>query len=82
MFGRGTDNALWWRHQTTGTENGYADSCGLSTNSPGTAPILAGLVFARGTDNALWFRPSIVSAGLAALLSSTPGTPPERGLLF
>ena len=48
----------------TGTENGYANFGGLSTNSPGTAPIPAGLVvFARGTDNALWFRPSMLPIG-------------------
>src|SRR5271166_244841 len=40
----------------TGTENNFADFGGQSTDSPGTAPIPAGLVvFARGTDNALWF---------------------------
>ena len=48
----------------TGTENGYADFGGLSTNSPGTAPVPAGLVvFARGTDNALWARPSMLPIG-------------------
>ena len=48
----------------TGTQNGYADFGGLSTASPGTAAIPAGLVvFARGTDRALWFRPSALPIG-------------------
>jgi len=48
----------------TGTANGYADFGGLSTASPGTAAIPAGLVvFARGTDNALWSRPSALPIG-------------------
>ncbi len=48
----------------TGTENGYADFGGLSTASPGTAAIPAGLVvFARGTDRALWSRPSALPIG-------------------
>lgn len=58
----------------TGTQNGYANFGGLSTASPGTAPIPAGLVvFARGLDRALWSRPSALPIGPSGAWQSLGG---------
>jgi hypothetical protein len=58
VFGRGTDNALWWKHQTTGgTWSSWQSLGGIITAQPaaaaGSGPFVA---LARGTDGALWYR--------------------------
>ena len=62
VFGRGTDNALWWTHQATGgTWSRWQSLGGVITSQPAAAAgatvrfgALAAL--ARGTDGALWYR--------------------------
>jgi len=62
VFGRGTDNALWWRRQgTSGTWYSWQSLGGVITSRPGAAvDTTAGLgpliVLARGTNKAMWFR--------------------------
>ena len=62
VFGRGTDNALWWSHQTTsGSWSSWQSLGGVITSQPGAAAgVTAGfgplVTLARGTDGALWYR--------------------------
>ena len=61
VFGRGTNNALWWTHQVTGGKwSSWQSLGGIITSQPGAAGPTAGpgpvIVLARGTDGALWFR--------------------------
>jgi hypothetical protein len=61
VFGRGTDNALWWKQQaTSGTWSSWQSLGGVITAQPGAAGMVPGsgaaVVLARGTDGALWFR--------------------------
>ncbi len=61
VFGRGTDNALWWRHQTASGWTSWQSLGGVLTSKPAAA---AGMtdqfgplgVFARGSDGVVWFR--------------------------
>jgi hypothetical protein len=61
VFGRGTDNRLWWRHQTSSGWTGWAPLGGALTSEPAvnigsaaTPGVLS--VFVRGSDGALWGR--------------------------
>jgi hypothetical protein len=62
VFGRGTDNALWWTHQTaTGQFTGWRSLGGKLTSKPAAATNMTNEfgalnVFVRGTDGALWYR--------------------------
>jgi hypothetical protein len=61
VFGRGTDNALWWRHQTSSGWSAWASLSGSLTSKPtlnigGALAPAAVVVFARGTDCAVWDR--------------------------
>jgi hypothetical protein len=61
VFGRGTDNALWWIHQVTGGKwSSWQSLGGVITSQPDAAGVTAGsgpvTALARGTDGALWFR--------------------------
>ena len=61
VFGRGTDNALWWTHQRTGGKwSSWQSLGGVITSQPGVTGPTAGsgpvMALARGTDGALWFR--------------------------
>lgn len=60
VFGRGTDNALWWNHQTSrGTWTGWQSLGGSLTSKPSAATAQSsGLlsVFVRGTDGAVFSR--------------------------
>jgi len=64
VFGRGTDNALWWRHQTSVGWSPWASLGGRLTSKPAATatPYLSGpgdnsvFVVARGTDGAVWLR--------------------------
>jgi hypothetical protein len=62
VFGRGTDSALWWIHQTpSGAWSGWQSLGGIITSQPGAAagvqvgfgPLVA---LARGANGALWYR--------------------------
>jgi hypothetical protein len=62
VFGRGTDNALWWRRQgTNGTWYSWQSLGGVITSRPGAAagatlalgPVV---VLARGGNGALWYK--------------------------
>ena len=62
VFGRGTDNALWWTHQVTGLVwSSWQSLGGVITSQPaaaagataGSGPLVA---LARGTNGALWTR--------------------------
>jgi hypothetical protein len=72
VFGRGTDNALWWIHQTTsGTWSSWQSLGGVITSQPGAAagvtvgfgPLVA---LARGADGALWYRVQGTGGGWSA----------------
>jgi hypothetical protein len=60
VFGRGTDGALWWRHQTaSGRWTSWQSLGGRLTSQPAVAAsdstdTLSVLV--RGTDGAIWYR--------------------------
>jgi hypothetical protein len=61
VFGRGTDNRLWWRHQTSSGWTAWAPLGGVLTSRP--AVIVGGAlapdsltVFVRGSDGAVWGR--------------------------
>jgi len=61
VFGRGTDNALWWRHQTLSGWSPWTSLGGIITAGPAAASNSNGqfgqlAVFARGTDGAIWLR--------------------------
>ena len=61
VFGRGTDNRLWWRHQTSSGWSGWAPLGGVLTSKP-TVNIGAAVapdalsVFVRGADGGVWGR--------------------------
>ena len=60
VFGRGTDNALWWTHQTASGWTGWQSLGGVLTSKPGAAASEFGdhgklVVFARGTDAEIWY---------------------------
>jgi hypothetical protein len=61
VFGRGPDNRLWWRHQTSSGWSRWASLGGTITSRP-TAAYWQGPesgilgVFARGADGAVWGR--------------------------
>ena len=65
VFGRGTDNQLWWR-QIVGTQmSRWAPMGGVLTSQPAaTFNSSTGQlwVFARGTDGAVWYRTGHISA--------------------
>ena len=71
VFGRGTDNALWWRHQTTagsGSWTGWQSLGGNITSKPavvinGSNQFGALNVVAAGTTGRIWYR--VYSSGLA-----------------
>ena len=86
VFGRGTDNALWWTHQGgSGAWSGWQSLGGVLTSGPGAAagvtvgfgPVAA---FARGTDGAMWYRVQGPGGGWSAWRSLggrlLPGTGP------
>jgi hypothetical protein len=62
VFGRGTDNALWWTYQTASGWSKWASLGGTLTSRPAASarPLdnSSSLVFvyARGADGALWMR--------------------------
>jgi hypothetical protein len=60
IFGRGTDNALWWNHETSyGTWTGWRSLGGSLTSKPSAATDEAGgliSVFVRGTNGAIYCR--------------------------
>jgi hypothetical protein len=61
VFGRGTDNAVWWRHQTLSGWSPWTSLGGVLTFGPAAASNPNGqfgqiAVFARGTDGAIWLR--------------------------
>lgn len=62
VFGRGTDNALWWTHRAaSGAWSSWHSLGGVITSQPaaaagagfGLGPLVA---LARGSDGALWYR--------------------------
>ena len=66
VFGRGTDNALWWRHMTLSGWTAWQSLGGIITSSPAAATAMTNQfgqlnVFARGLDGALWYR--VLTAG-------------------
>jgi hypothetical protein len=70
VFGRGTDNALWWTHQTASGWTGWRSLGGGLTSKPGAAASEFGdhgklAVFARGTDGLMWYK-SLGSSGWGA----------------
>jgi len=57
LFVRGTDNALYWRHEAGGVWGSWVNLGGFLTSSPAaTSPHSSGYlaVLARGGDGALW----------------------------
>lgn len=88
VFGRGTDNALWWRHQTATGWTAWQSLGGVLTSKPGA--IVGGSmqfgplnVIAAGTGGGLWYR-AWGSSGWQAWTSLggehvLPGTGPAGG---
>ena len=78
VFGRGTDNALWWDHQTApGTWSGWQSLGGRLTSKPGAATYDPGgtlTVAARGVGGEVWQR-SLTAVGWGAWTD-------EQGLLL
>jgi hypothetical protein len=72
VFGRGTDNALWWIHQTSGGSwSSWQSLGGVITSQPGAATGVAVrfgplIVLARGADGALWYRVQGTGGGWSA----------------
>ena len=61
VFGRGTDNALWWTHQTASGWTRWQSLGGAVGAKPGAAASEFGdhgklAAFARGTDGQIWYR--------------------------
>jgi hypothetical protein len=58
VFGRGTDNALWWDRQTSRGWTGWRSLGGRLTSKPGVTTDAAGvpIVLVRGANGAVWFR--------------------------
>lgn len=61
IFGRGTDNRLWWRHQARIGWTAWAPLGGVLTSRPavtmgGSLDPNSLSVFVRGSDGAVWFR--------------------------
>ena len=62
VFGRGSDNALWWRHQAASGWSRWQSLGGVITARPSAAGLGPGspfgslAVFARGTDGMVWYR--------------------------
>ena len=61
VFGRGTDNALWWRHQTATGWAPWRSLGGKLTSKPGAAVSMTNEfgalnVFVRGADGYMWYR--------------------------
>lgn len=61
VFGRGTDNALWWRHETATGWTSWQSLGGVLTSKPGA--VVGGTlqlgelnVFAAGTTGGIWYR--------------------------
>ena len=88
VFGRGTDNALWWRHQTATGWTGWQSLGGVLTSKPSaiglgpSAPFGSLPVFVRGTDGKAWYRTlGTSSSSKWALLGGQllPGTGPATG---
>jgi hypothetical protein len=86
VFGRGLDNALWWRHQTATGWTGWGSLGGRLTSKPAAAIDMSldfGRlnVFVRGTDGFLWYR--VLGPAGWGRWSSTIGDSHERsGLLL
>ena len=78
VFGRGTDNSLWWDHQTgTGTWSGWQSLGGQLTSKPAAAVDNSSgtlTVAARGVGGEVWQR-SLTSSGWGAWTD-------EQGLLL
>ena len=79
VFGRGTDNALWWKHQTASGWSSWQSLGGAIAARPSAvgAEQFGFSVFARGTDGKVWYR-TLGTSGWSkwALLpaGSTPST--------
>jgi hypothetical protein len=61
VFGRGTDNALWWRYLASSGWTAWRSLGGIITSNPAAATAMTNQfgqlnVFARGQDGALWYR--------------------------
>ncbi len=61
VFGRGTDNALWWRHQTASGWTSWQSLGGVITSNPGVTvggsfPLGRLNVLAAGTTGGIWYR--------------------------
>jgi hypothetical protein len=85
VFGRGTNNALWWTHQVKGKWSSWQSLGGTITSQPAAAagvtvrfgPLIA---LARGGNGALWYRVQGTSGSWSAWQSLggalLPGTGP------
>ena len=71
VFGRGTDNKLWWSHQTSSGWSRWTSLGGSLSSKPTVyaTPTFGGaassevMVFARGTDGAVWGRTEYARPG-------------------
>lgn len=64
VFGRGTDNALWWKHQTASGWTSWQSLGGIITSQPSAIAAPPGVtgeygalaVFVRGNGGVMWYR--------------------------
>jgi hypothetical protein len=63
VFGRGTDNRLWWRHQTASGYRWTSLGGNLSSKPTVAADDNNLLIYARGADGAVWGRREYPRAG-------------------
>lgn len=61
VFGRGTDNALWWKHRTASGWSSWQSLGGIITSAPAAAADMTDYfgpldVFARGNNGVIWYR--------------------------
>ena len=83
VFGRGTDNALWWRHQTASGWTRWQSLGGVLISNPAAVTdmtIQFGVlnVFAGGTGGGIWYRVWPANTGVPqkwTLLGGTSSIP-------
>ncbi len=68
LFVRGTDNALWWRHEAGGVWSAWTSLGGVLTSSPAATGFIIGsnyvvYVGVRGTNGALYWKQTMDGGG-------------------
>jgi hypothetical protein len=57
LFGRGSDNGIWWQRRTSGVWSGWNALGPTAHSDPSAAAHSSGVyVFVRGADDAVWYQ--------------------------